>query len=112
MPEAKSRWSWTLAVAPRCSTALSTSKIDEFELTWHSLRDSLCFMHILLTNDDGIYAPGLRALEEELQKLGAVDVIAPLVEQSGVGHAITYLTPLMARELYDGPRRRGWAVEG
>jgi 5'-nucleotidase len=69
-------------------------------------------MHILLTNDDGIYAPGLKALEYELQKLGTVDVIAPLTEQSGVGHAITYLTPLMAREVFDGPRRRGWAVEG
>ncbi len=69
-------------------------------------------MQILLTNDDGIYAPGLAALEYELQKLGSVQVIAPLVEQSGVGHAITYLTPLMAREVYDGERRRGWAVEG
>jgi 5'-nucleotidase len=69
-------------------------------------------MHILLTNDDGIHAPGLAALEKELQRLGTVDVIAPLTEQSGVGHAITYLTPLMARELFDGTRRRGWAVEG
>lgn len=69
-------------------------------------------MQILLTNDDGIYAPGLQALEHELQKLGSVEVVAPLTEQSGVGHAITYLTPLMAREMYDGKRRRGWAVEG
>jgi 5'-nucleotidase len=69
-------------------------------------------VHILLTNDDGIYAPGLAALERELQKLGSVEVVAPLTEQSGVGHAITYLTPLMAREVFDGPRRRGWAVEG
>jgi 5'-nucleotidase len=69
-------------------------------------------MQILLTNDDGIYAPGLAALEHQLRQLGSVEVVAPLVEQSGVGHAITYLTPLMARELYDGPRRRGWAVEG
>ncbi|MCC6492754.1 MAG: 5'/3'-nucleotidase SurE [Pirellulales bacterium] len=69
-------------------------------------------MQILLTNDDGIYAPGLRALEQQLQKLGQVEVVSPLTEQSGVGHAITYLTPLMARELFDGQRRRGWAVEG
>jgi len=69
-------------------------------------------MQILLTNDDGIYAPGLQALEHQLQKLGSVEVVAPLTEQSGVGHAITYLTPLMAREVFDGPRRRGWAVEG
>jgi 5'-nucleotidase len=69
-------------------------------------------MQILLTNDDGIYAPGLKALEHELQNLGNVEVVAPLTEQSGVGHSITYLTPLMARELFDGERRRGWAVEG
>jgi len=69
-------------------------------------------VQILLTNDDGIYAPGLAALERQLQSLGDVQVVAPLTEQSGVGHAITYLTPLMAREVYDGPRRRGWAVEG
>jgi 5'-nucleotidase len=69
-------------------------------------------MQILLTNDDGIYAPGLKALEHQLQNLGNVEVVAPLTEQSGVGHSITYLTPLMARELFDGERRRGWAVEG
>jgi len=69
-------------------------------------------MQILLTNDDGIFAPGLTALEHELRQLGSVDVVSPLTEQSGVGHAITYLTPLMAREVFDGPRRRGWAVEG
>lgn len=70
-------------------------------------------MRILLTNDDGIYAPGLAAMERELRKLGDVTVAAPLTEQSGVGHAITYLTPLMAREVFaeDG-KRRGWAVEG
>ena len=69
-------------------------------------------VQILLTNDDGIHAPGLAALERELQALGDVRVVAPATEQSGVGHAITYLTPLMAREVYDGDRHRGWAVEG
>ena len=69
-------------------------------------------MQILLTNDDGIYAPGLASMERQLQRMGHVQVVAPLTEQSGVGHAITYLTPLMAREVYDGDRRRGWAVEG
>ncbi len=70
-------------------------------------------MKILLTNDDGIYAPGLAALEQQLRLLGDVTVVAPLTEQSGVGHSITYLKPLMAREVYDTEnRRRGWAVEG
>lgn len=69
-------------------------------------------MHILLTNDDGIYAPGLRALERELVRLGNVTVVAPATEQSGVGHSITFLSPLVTQELFDGDRRRGWSVEG
>ena len=69
-------------------------------------------MQILLTNDDGIYAPGLAAMEKELARLGDVTVVAPAIEQSGVGHSITFLSPLMAAEAFDGDRRRGWAVEG
>lgn len=70
-------------------------------------------MKILLTNDDGIYAPGLEAMERQLRLLGDVTVAAPLTEQSGVGHSITYLKPLMAREAFDQQgNRRGWAVEG
>lgn len=69
-------------------------------------------MQILLTNDDGIYAPGLAALERELVKLGDVCVVAPATEQSGVGHSITFLSPLVCKEIFDGDRRRGWAVEG
>ncbi|MCE9605629.1 MAG: 5'/3'-nucleotidase SurE [Planctomycetia bacterium] len=69
-------------------------------------------MRILLTNDDGIYAPGIRALERELRQIAEVTVVSPLVEQSGVGHSITFLSPLVAREEFDGDVRRGWAVEG
>ena len=69
-------------------------------------------MLILLTNDDGIYAPGLAAIERELEKLGEVYVVAPQFEQSGVGHSITYLSPLVCKEVFEGKQRRGWAVEG
>src|SRR5207302_1811100 len=70
-------------------------------------------MRILLTNDDGIYAPGLRALRKELQKLGEVLVVAPATEQSAVGHSITLLTPLLVQEVLDEENRfLGWAVEG
>ncbi|MBX9788933.1 MAG: 5'/3'-nucleotidase SurE [Pirellulales bacterium] len=69
-------------------------------------------MQILLTNDDGIYAPGLEALEWELRRLGDVCVVSPAVEQSGVGHSITFLSPLVCQEIFAGERRRGWAVEG
>jgi 5'-nucleotidase len=41
-----------------------------------------------------------------------VQVVAPATEQSGVGHSITFLSPLVCKELFDGDRRRGWAVEG
>jgi 5'-nucleotidase len=69
-------------------------------------------VQILLTNDDGIYAPGLAAMERALRKLGDVAVVAPATEQSGVAHSITYLRPLTAKEVFDGSRRRGWAVDG
>ena len=69
-------------------------------------------MEILLTNDDGIYSPGLEALGCALGSLGTVHTIAPATEQSGVGHAITFLTPLTAKEIFDGDRSRGWAVDG
>ena len=47
-------------------------------------------MKILLTNDDGIYAPGLAALGAALNGLGEVHTIAPATEQSGVAHSITF----------------------
>ncbi len=71
-------------------------------------------MRILLTNDDGIYAPGLRALRLELQKLGTVTVVAPATEQSAAGHSVTLLNPLLVSEVFedDGKTPIGWAVEG
>ena len=70
-------------------------------------------MRILLTNDDGIYAPGLRALRAELLGLGEVTVAAPASEQSAVGHSITLLTPLIVQEVRDEQNGfLGWAVEG
>src|SRR5947209_5018989 len=70
-------------------------------------------MRILLTNDDGIYAPGLRALRKELQKLGQVSVVAPATEQSAAGHSITLLTPLLVQKVLDEQQQfLGWAVEG
>jgi 5'-nucleotidase len=51
-------------------------------------------MRILLTNDDGILAPGLLAAKAELDKLGEVFVIAPERQRSAAGHAITLHKPL------------------
>ncbi len=69
-------------------------------------------MLILLTNDDGIYAPGLAAMERALRSWADVMLIAPQQEQSGVGHSITFLSPLVCKEVYDGDRFRGYSVEG
>src|SRR5262249_22928839 len=71
-------------------------------------------MQILLTNDDGIYAPGLRALRLELLKVGLVTVVAPATEQSAAGHSVTLLNPLLVSEVFedDGKTFVGWAVEG
>jgi 5'-nucleotidase len=51
-------------------------------------------MRVLLTNDDGIYAPGLWALYKELEKDYELEVVAPDSEMSAVGHAITLSSPL------------------
>src|SRR5438874_370112 len=51
-------------------------------------------MRILVTNDDGIYSPGLLALAKAAGQFGDVRVVAPDVEQSSMGHAITASRPL------------------
>ena len=58
-------------------------------------------MLILVTNDDGINAPGLKALAEVATEFGDTHVIAPEAERSGVSHAITLLEPLRAHKLRD-----------
>jgi len=59
---------------------------------------------ILVVNDDGITAPGIKVLLEEMQKIGDVVVVAPDSPQSGMGHAITIGKPLRLDpvEIYDG----------
>ena len=51
-------------------------------------------MRILVTNDDGIYSPGIAALAKVASKFGEVRVVAPDVEQSSMGHAVTHSKPL------------------
>ncbi len=59
---------------------------------------------ILLTNDDGMTAPGLRALVDAVSSLGEIIVVAPDTPQSGKGHAITIEEPLRIHEVnvFDG----------
>ena len=69
-------------------------------------------MRILITNDDGINAPGLAVLEAIAREIarpdGEVWTVAPAFEQSGVAHCISYTRPMMIAEM--GPRR--FAAEG
>lgn len=62
---------------------------------------------ILVTNDDGITAPGIRALIEVMNKLGEVVVVAPDAVQSGMGHAVTIHSTLYLDEVKidDGPQK-------
>jgi len=69
-------------------------------------------MRILLTNDDGIDAPGIAALFDAIQGLGEIRVVAPAGMQSASSHGITFYHPLMVREVQANPRMRGIAVEG
>jgi len=70
-------------------------------------------VRILLTNDDGVFAPGLRALRKELVRLGEVSVVAPILEQSGVGHSITLLSPLVSKPIEDDDGRvLGLGIDG
>ncbi|MCX6358120.1 MAG: 5'/3'-nucleotidase SurE [Candidatus Aureabacteria bacterium] len=69
-------------------------------------------MKILLTNDDGINAPGLYALYREMRKVGEVSVIAPATERSAVGHAITTVDPLRVAEVKRDGELYGLAVSG
>ncbi len=61
-------------------------------------------MHILVTNDDGVFAPGLLALLKEMKKLGTVSVLAPDHNWSASGHVKTLSRPLRAKpvQLEDG----------
>ncbi|MCG8606968.1 5'/3'-nucleotidase SurE [bacterium] len=68
--------------------------------------------NILLTNDDGINAPGLTALHAAVRDLGNVVVVAPDSEKSAVGHAITLSDPLRVWDFKKNGEFFGYAVSG
>ena len=59
-------------------------------------------MHILVTNDDGVFAPGIMALVQSLSKIAKITVIAPDRNQSGVSSAISLETPLRVQQSTNG----------
>jgi 5'-nucleotidase len=69
-------------------------------------------VNLLLTNDDGILAPGLAALYRVLARLGTVHVVAPESPQSAAAHGITVYGPVVARAMRVGEAFVGTGVEG
>jgi hypothetical protein len=69
-------------------------------------------LNILVSNDDGIDAPGIYALVQEMKKIGNVTVVAPDKQQSAVGHAITMNYPLRVKEFKKNGKFFGYAVQG
>lgn len=69
-------------------------------------------MRVLVTNDDGIYAEGIERLAESLGRIADITVVAPEVERSAVGHAITLSHPLRVEEVRKHGRFFGYAVNG
>ena len=65
-------------------------------------------LHILLTNDDGIHAPGLGALADSLASIANVTLVAPSGERSGASHSISVRRPVACEALGEGR----WAVDG
>jgi len=69
-------------------------------------------MNILLTNDDGIYAPGIHALYAQLKKIGKVTVVAPDSERSSVGHGITLAHPIWYKKIQTLDKLTGYGISG
>ncbi len=67
---------------------------------------------ILVTNDDGIFAPGIYALWEAMREIGEVTVVAPDTEKSAVGHAITITDPIRVQQINRKNGFVGFAVKG
>src|SRR5438105_2897955 len=57
-------------------------------------------MRILVSNDDGVYSPGIAALAKAAKRFGEVRIVAPDVEQSSMGHAITASRPLRLKRIH------------
>ncbi len=89
---------------------LATQLINNFGFVRPLTKNKI--MRILLTNDDGIYAPGIYALYEALKSDYEVMVVAPESEMSAVGHAITLTLPLRVQEAKKYGSFFGYAVTG
>jgi 5'-nucleotidase len=69
-------------------------------------------MHIVVTNDDGVVAPGLLALATAMRSLGEVSILAPDRNWSASGHVRTLDRPLRVREVILADETTAWACDG
>lgn len=67
---------------------------------------------IFISNDDSIWAPGIKALVETARKFGDVIVVAPEMPQSGKGHAVTIKNPIRLKQVDVFEGIESWAVSG
>ncbi len=67
---------------------------------------------ILITNDDGLYAAGLKTLSEVMEDMGKVVLISTIESMSGMSQALTVKTPLRVKLLEETERRRVYACNG
>ena len=67
---------------------------------------------ILISNDDGIFAPGIYALWQAMSEIGETIVVAPNTEKSAVGHAITISDPIRIEEVKRSNGFKGFSVNG
>ncbi|HOP50467.1 MAG TPA: 5'/3'-nucleotidase SurE [Ignavibacteriales bacterium] len=69
-------------------------------------------LNILVCNDDGITSKGIYELVKKLKEIANVTVVAPISEQSAVGHAITMKNPLRIKEIFINNEFFGYAIDG
>jgi 5'-nucleotidase len=97
----------TIKIHSNARQPIDTHPADNYNLAY---RDQ--DMKILLTNDDGIFAPGLAAIYKELVKLGDVTVVAPAESRSGTSHSVTFSRPLVCNKVDINGLFTGFSFQG
>ncbi len=69
-------------------------------------------MYILVTNDDGVWAPGVQTLAKKMTEVGDVVLVAPSEEKSAIGHGITIRDPIRVDEIQLEGLNKVWGVNG
>lgn len=95
------------------SRAIASTARAWLRVRWSIVSEGLeCPVRILLTNDDGIRAPGIVAMYRELADWAETKVVAPMNHESATGHGITISTPLLTQKLNVENTFEGVAVDG